>query len=581
MGKPTGFMEWDRAAPHRRPIALRVLDYKEVEELDPPDVSRQQAGRCMDCGVPFCTQGCPLGNPIPDFAHAIWTDRWHDAHKQLAVTNEFPEFTGRLCPAPCEGACVLAIGDPKGGSPLPTGEAGRAPSPHWDAVTIEHLERSIIERAFAEGWVTPRPPLARTGKRVAIVGSGPAGLAAAAHLNRAGHTVTVFEAAPRPGGLLRYGIPDFKMEKEVIDRRLAILEAEGVQFRCNVTIGGSDPSYRTAITYAQPDRGTGLRVAATPTRSAPAGGTFLGASAVARTTPPTGVSGASALARATPPGGVPLDPPPTSITWKQLRAEHDAVIIAIGAQRARDLDVPGRNLAGVTFAMDFLVEQNEVVAGDRTAMAAEQTAMADERTAMADGRPAATRDVRGKHVVILGGGDTGSDCLGTAHRQGAATVRQIELMPAPPDHRSAANPWPAWPVVFRTSSSQEEGGERTFAFRTTKLEGDASGKLVALHGVQVELRDGKLVDVPGTELRIACDVLVLALGFTGPDATPLVEQLGISVDSRKVIVVDKQYATNVKGVFCAGDAHRGASLIVWAIAEGRDTARAVDTFLRA
>jgi glutamate synthase (NADPH) small chain len=493
MGKPTGFMEWDRAAPHRRPIALRVLDWKEVEELDPPATSRQQAGRCMDCGVPFCTQGCPLGNPIPDFAHSIWTDRWHDAHKQLAVTNEFPEFTGRLCPAPCEGACVLAINS--------------------DAVTIEHLERSIIERAFAEGWVQPRPPLTRTGKRIAVVGSGPAGLAAAAHLNRAGHTVTVFEAAPRPGGLLRYGIPDFKMEKPVIDRRLAILEAEGVQFRCNVTIGAE----HTAVRYNTPQH-TGLRI-----------------------TPANGVAA------------------PISISWKQLRSEHDAVVIAIGSQRARDLDVPGRNLAGVQFAMDFLVEQNEVVSGDR---------------------PSTARDVRGKHVVILGGGDTGSDCLGTALRQGAASVRQIELMPQPPESRGASNPWPAWPVVFRTSSSQEEGGERTFAFRTTKLEGDASGQLVALHGVQVELRDGKLVDVPGTEMRLACDVLVLALGFVGPDATPLVEQLGISLDTRKNIVVDKQYATNVKGVFCAGDAHRGASLIVWAIAEGRDTARAVDAFLR-
>ncbi|HUS27438.1 MAG TPA: glutamate synthase subunit beta, partial [Kofleriaceae bacterium] len=453
----------------------------------------------------FCTQGCPLGNPIPDFAHAIWTDRWHDAHKQLAVTNEFPEFTGRLCPAPCEGACVLAINS--------------------DPVTIEHLERSIIERAFAEGWVQPRPPLTRTNKRVAIVGSGPAGLAAAAHLNRAGHTVTVYDAAPRPGGLLRYGIPDFKMEKHVIDRRLAILEAEGVQFRCNVTIGAD----HTAVRYATSPR-TGLHV--------------------------------------TPPNGVPA---PTSVTWKQLRAEHDAVIIAIGAQRARDLDVPGRNLTGVVFAMDFLVEQNEVVA---------------------TARQASTRDVRGKHVVILGGGDTGSDCLGTALRQGAASVRQIELMPAPPESRSESNPWPTWPYVFRTSSSQEEGGERTFAFRTTKLEGDATGQLVALLGMRVEVRDGKLVDVPSTEapdgftlgeggqLRLACDALILALGFTGPDATPLVEQLGISLDARKAIVVDKQYATNVKGVFCAGDAHRGASLIVWAIAEGRDTARAVDAFLR-
>ncbi len=467
MGKPTGFLEWDRAEPQRRPVQLRVLDSKEVDLPDDPAETRQQGGRCMDCGVPFCTNGCPLGNPIPDFAHALWTDKWHDAHKLLAVTNEFPEFTGRLCPAPCEAACVLAIDN--------------AP------VTIEHLERAIIERAWAEGWVKPRPPVRRTNKRVAVVGSGPAGLAAAAHLNRAGHTVTVYESAAKPGGLLRYGIPDFKMEKHVIDRRLQVLEEEGVEFRCGVPVG--------------------LK---------------------------------------------------TGVTYKQLREDHDAIVIAIGSQRARDLDVPGRNLTGVSFAMDFLTAQNEVVSGVR---------------------PHSPIDVRGQHVIILGGGDTGSDCLGTALRQGAASVRQIELMPQPPDMRVQTNPWPSWPFVFRTSSSQEEGGERQFAFRTTRLEGDA-GKLVALHGVKVDIVDGKLVDVPGSEIRLPCDALILALGFVGPDATPLVEQLGVALDARKNVVVDKQFATNVKGVFCAGDAHRGASLIVWAIAEGRDTARAVDDYLR-
>jgi glutamate synthase (NADPH/NADH) small chain len=475
MGKPTGFLEWERAEPHRRPVQLRILDYKEVELPDDPAETRQQGGRCMDCGVPFCTNGCPLGNPIPDFAHALWTDRWHDAHKLLASTNEFPEFTGRLCPAPCEAACVLAIDN--------------AP------VTIEHLERAIIERAWTEGWVQPRPPVRRTNKRIAIVGSGPAGLAAAAHLNRAGHSVTVYESAAKPGGLLRYGIPDFKMEKHVIDRRLHVLEEEGVEFRCGVPVGLPTP-------------GAGLR---------------------------------------------------TGVTYKQLREDHDAVVIAIGSQRARDLDVPGRNLTGVSFAMDFLIAQNEVVSGVR---------------------PHSPIDVRGQHVIILGGGDTGSDCLGTALRQGAASVRQIELMPQPPDTRPEATPWPTWPFVFRTSSSQEEGGERKFAFRTTRLEGDA-GKLVALHGVQVDLVDGKLVDVPGSEIRLPCDALILALGFVGPDATPLVEQLGVALDARKNVIVDKQFATNVKGVFCAGDAHRGASLIVWAIAEGRDTARAVDDYLRA
>ncbi len=477
MGKPTGFMEWQRAAAHRRNIDERLRDWREVETTADPAESKQQGGRCMDCGVPFCTQGCPLGNPIPDFAHAVYTDNWASAHRQLAVTNEFPEFTGRLCPAPCEGACVLAIPDPTGTSPL------GAP------VTIEALERAISDRAHQEGWVVPRPPKTRTGKRVAIVGSGPAGLAAAAILNRAGHTAILYEAAKRPGGLLRYGIPDFKMEKHVIDRRLEIMSKEGVEIRCGVAVGS---------------------------RSLP------------------------------------------GPTWKQLRADHDAVVIAIGAMRPRELDVPGRDLDGVVLAMDYLTEQNEVVSGDR---------------------PSTRLDVRGKRVIILGGGDTGSDCLGTALRQGASQVTQIELMPAPPLVRAPGNPWPSWPFVFRTSSSQEEGGEREFAFRTTHLEGD-SGRLVALHGIKVERKGGELVDLPGTELRIPVDTLILAMGFVGPDTGALTEQLGVALDSRGNIIVDKEFSTNVKGVYCAGDAHRGASLIVWAIAEGRDTAKAVDVFLR-
>ena len=465
MGKPTGFMEWQRATPHRRAIPERLADFREVDVTADPAESKQQGGRCMDCGVPFCTQGCPLGNPIPDFSHSVYTDRWLDAHRQLATTNEFPEFTGRLCPAPCEAACVLNIDN--------------AP------VTIESLERAIIERAWQEGWVQPRPPKTRTGKRVAIVGSGPAGLAAAAHLNRAGHTAIVYEAAKRPGGLLRYGIPDFKMEKYVIDRRLEVLSQEGVELRCGVAVGKNP-------------------------------------------------------------------------TWKQLRADHDALVIAIGAQRARDLDVPGRELDGVLFAMDYLTEQNQVVAGERES---------------------ARLDVKGKRVIILGGGDTGSDCLGTALRQGAAQVMQIELMPQPPLVRLASNPWPNWPFIFRTSSSQEEGGQRDFSFRTTRLEGK-DGKLVALHGVRVDMQNGKLVDLPGSELRIEVDTLILALGFVGPDTEPLVEQLGVALDARGNVIADKQFATNVKGVYCAGDAHRGASLIVWAIAEGRDTAKSVDAFLR-
>jgi len=460
VGKPTGFVEWSRLVPKKRPVAERVRDWHEVEGPIGPlevDVLRAQAGRCMDCGVPFCTQGCPLGNPISDFADLVWKDRWRDAHKRLAATNDFPEFTGRLCPAPCEGSCVLAIDN--------------AP------VTIEALEKAIAERAFSEGWIVPVPPRVRTGKRIAIVGSGPAGLAAAAQLNRVGHTAIVFEAAARAGGLLRYGIPDFKLEKSVIDRRLAILEAEGVQLRHGVTVG--------------------------------------------------------------------VDP-----TWSQLRADHDAVVIAIGASRPRDLDVPGRDLAGVVIAMDYLTEQNQVIGGERAASA---------------------YDVRGRRVVILGGGDTGSDCLGTALRQGAAHVTQIELMPAPPTTRDVTNPWPAWPLVFRTSSSQEEGGERVFAFRTTRLEGNG-GKLVALVGVRV--------DEPHVEVRIEVDTLILALGFLGPSVAPLVDQLGVALDPRGNIAVDARYATSVPGVYCAGDAHRGASLIVWAIAEARELARNVDAELR-
>jgi glutamate synthase (NADPH/NADH) small chain len=460
VGKLTGFLEWSRLLPGKRAVAERLGDSREVEAplgIAGRDELRHQAGRCMDCGVPFCHQGCPLGNVVPEFADLVWKDRWREAHQSLASTNNFPEFTGRLCPAPCEAACVLAMD----GQP----------------VAIEALEKAIAERAFAEGWIAPQPPRARTGKRVAIVGSGPAGLAAAQQLNRAGHAVTVYEAAPRAGGLLRYGIPDFKLEKPVIDRRLAILEAEGVAIRCGVTVG-REP------------------------------------------------------------------------TWTALRAAHDAVVIAIGAARPRDLGVPGRDLAGVVLAMDYLADQNAVIGGERDALA---------------------HDVGGQRVVILGGGDTGSDCLGTALRQRAAAVTQIELLPAPPATRAGSNPWPTWPLVFRTSSSQEEGGERRFAFRTTQLEGEA-GRLVALHGERV--------DAPGAGIRIAADALILALGFTGPDTSALAGELGVALDARGNIAIDERYATSVPGVYCAGDAHRGASLIVWAIAEARELARHVDSALR-
>ncbi|MEO7730216.1 MAG: glutamate synthase subunit beta [Kofleriaceae bacterium] len=485
MGKPTGFLEWTRLVPRKRAVAERLRDWREVEAPTGPleaDTLRTQAGRCMDCGIPFCHQGCPLGNLVPEFADLVWKDRWRDAYARLASTNNFPELTGRLCPAPCEAACVLAI-DPTGSPPRPAGAAVGAPAPADPAlpvggqpVAIEAIEKAVVERAFAEGWIVAAPPRVRTGKRVAIVGSGPAGLAAAQQLNRAGHTAIVYEAAPRAGGLLRYGIPDFKLEKHVIDRRLALLEAEGVELRCGVTVG-RDP------------------------------------------------------------------------TWAELRASHDAVVLAIGATRPRDLAVPGRELAGVVLAMDYLSDQNAQVGGERTVV---------------------THDVRGQRVVILGGGDTGSDCLGTALRQQAAAVTQIELLPAPPASRTGANPWPTWPYVFRTSSSQDEGGERTFAFRTTHLEGEA-GRLTALHGERV--------DAPGETIRLAVDTLILALGFTGPDPAGLAE-LGVELDPRGNIAVDARYATSAPGVYCAGDAHRGASLIVWAIAEGRELARHVDASLR-
>jgi glutamate synthase (NADPH/NADH) small chain len=454
MGKPSGFLEWDRAAPHRRAIGERLHDWKEVEHVGSD--SKEQAGRCMDCGVPFCTNGCPLGNPIPDFADAIWKNQWDVAYKKLAVTNDFPEFTGRLCPAPCEAACVLNLD----GTP----------------VTIEALERSIAEKAFSEHWVTPAPRVAKTGKRVAIVGSGPAGLAAAVQLDARGHDVTVFERDDKPGGLLRYGIPDFKMEKDVIDRRLALTPE--IAYKCGVDVG------RTMM-------------------------------------------------------------------WNALAADYHAVIIAIGAQQARELDVLGRELSGVHLAMDYLVDQNR-------------------------GEPKLS--VHGKHVIILGGGDTGSDCLGTALRQGATEVTQIELVPAPPIGRNPSTPWPVWPLVFRTSSSQEEGGTRTFGFRTTWLEGK-DGKLTALHGISVERRHGELVDLPGTEVRLACDALILALGFTGPLAKSLVDQLGVRLDPRGNVAVDAELGTNVRNVFCAGDAQKGASLVVWAIAEGRRAARSVHRML--
>lgn len=470
MGKPTGFIEWQRLLPAKRPASERVADYREIGDLYPSAEAEQQAGRCIDCGVPFCHQGCPLGNPIPDFNDAVYHGRWREAYEALSSTNNFPDFTGRICPAPCEAACVLSI--------------DRSP------VTIEQLEKEIIERAFAEGWVRPDRCAAESGKRVAVVGSGPAGLAAAAQLRRAGHAVTVLERSDKVGGLLRYGIPDFKMDKAVLDRRLEVLRANGVVFETCVDVGG----WRT---------------------------------------------------------------------WRSVIDEHDAVVLALGATRARDLEVPGRDLDGVIFAMDYLEAQNRVVASGTEARS--------------------PIDVRGQRVVILGGGDTGSDCLGTAHRQGAAEVTQLELMPAPPESRAAGNPWPEWPMIFRTSSSQEEGGARRFARLTKALEGEG-GRLTAMHLVGVELvtaPDGRsaIRELPGTEERVEVDRLILAMGFVGPETGSLCAELGLALDRRGAIATPSPYQTSEAKVFCAGDAMRGASLVVWAISDGREAAREVDAFL--
>jgi glutamate synthase (NADPH) small chain len=470
LGKVTGFLEWPRAAPAKRSKSERLWDWTEFTQALPEETARQQAGRCMDCGVPFCHQGCPLGNLIPDFNEHVFLNHWQAAFAALDSTNNFPEFTGRLCPAPCEAACVLAIDQ--------------------DPVAIETLEKEIAERAFREGWVRARAPSLRTGKRVAVVGSGPAGLAAAAQLNQAGHTVTVYERAPALGGLLRYGIPDFKLEKWVIDRRLAVLEEEGVLFRTGVDVG-KEP------------------------------------------------------------------------TFDALRATHDALLLAVGAQRPRELEVPGRELRGVVRAMDFLEAQNRRLAGQLV--------------------PIDAPDARDKRVIILGGGDTGSDCLGTALRQQAREVRQIELLPMPARARTATNPWPQWPLVFRTSSSQEEGGERAFGLMTQRLSGK-DGQLSALHAVQVELGrepDGGLrfAEVPGSEVVFPAEMVVLAMGFVGPETAPMAPQLGLELDGRGNIRVDGTFATSAPGVFAAGDASRGASLIVWAISDGREAARATDAWL--
>ncbi|GAB3883095.1 glutamate synthase subunit beta [Kibdelosporangium lantanae] len=465
MADPKGFLTTPRENATTRPVFLRLKDWREVyEEFGPGKVSRQ-AGRCMDCGIPFCHQGCPLGNLIPEWNTLVWRDDWEQAAARLHATNNFPEFTGTLCPAPCETACVVGI--------------------NGDPVTIKRVEISIIDRAFDEGWVTPQVPATLTGKTVAVVGSGPAGLAAAQQLTRAGHTVTVFERADAVGGLLRYGIPEFKMEKWRLDRRLDQMRAEGTSFQTSVNVG-------------------------------------------------------------------------VDITAADLRSSFDAVVLAGGATAWRDLPIPGRSLNGVHQAMEYLPPANRVARGDL------------------DVSPI---NAAGKHVVVIGGGDTGADCVGTAHRQGAASVTQLEIMPRPPEIRSAAHPWPTYPMIYRVSSAHEEGGERVYSVSTVEFLGDADGNLRALQLVDVSMADGRFTPVDGTEREIPAELVTLAMGFVGPQQEGLLNELGVDYDPRGNVARDRNFATSVDGVFVAGDMGRGQSLIVWAIAEGRSAAAGVDAYL--
>jgi glutamate synthase (NADPH/NADH) small chain len=468
---PRGFLVTrERELPANRPVPVRILDWREVHEHragHPDDLAalHRQAGRCMDCGIPFCHNGCPLGNLIPEWNDLVWRGQWADAADRLHATNNYPDFTGRLCPAPCESSCVLGINQP--------------------AITIKNVEVSIIDEAYDRGLVLPQVPQWLTGKTVAVVGSGPAGLAAAQQLTRAGHTVAVYERADRIGGLLRYGIPEFKMEKRHIDRRLAQMEAEGTRFRPGVEVG-------------------------------------------------------------------------VDVTGSDLRESYDAVVLAVGSTTPRDLPVTGRELGGVLQAMEYLPPANRAAVGD-----------------VVESQVLAT----GKDVIVIGGGDTGADCVGTAVRQGARSVTQLEIMPRPPQSRPEAQPWPTYPMLYRVASAHEEGGERVYAVSTQELVGDENGDVRAIRLVDVELVDGRFGPVAGTERELPAQLVLLAMGFTGPEQSPLLSQLGVSLTPRGVVARAEDFATEVPGVFVAGDAGRGQSLIVWAIAEGRAAAAAVDSYL--
>ncbi|MFD2469912.1 glutamate synthase subunit beta [Amycolatopsis silviterrae] len=465
MADPKGFLTTTREEPKRRPVDLRLMDWREVYEDFASTKLEKQAGRCMDCGIPFCHQGCPLGNLIPEWNTLVWREDWQQAADRLHATNNFPEFTGTLCPAPCETACVLGIND--------------------DPVSIKRVEISIIDRAFEEGWVTPQVPVTKTGKKVAVVGSGPSGLAAAQQLTRAGHSVVVYERADKIGGLLRYGIPEFKMEKFRLDRRLDQMRAEGTEFRTSVNVG-------------------------------------------------------------------------VDVTVEQLQSDHDAVVLAGGATAWRDLPIEGRSAEGIYQAMEFLPPANRVASGDLEE---------------------SPYSAKGLDVVVIGGGDTGADCVGTSHRQGAKSVTQLEIMPKPPESRSEAHPWPTYPMIYRVTSAHEEGGERLYSVNTQEFLSDEDGRVRALKLVEVRNEGGKFVPVEGTETELPAQLVLLAMGFLGPQREGLLTDLGVELDQRGNVVRDKNFQTTVDNVFVAGDMGRGQSLIVWAIAEGRSCAAGVDAFL--